>query len=421
MSSRLRELEQENAQLKEEIRRLRGTTAAQPYHTDSEGLGLEEYRRYGRQMIVPEFGSLPSQLKMKGTSILVIGAGGLGCPALMYLAAAGVGRIGIVDDDVVDESNLHRQVLHTTESVGMYKCRSAKRYLSKLNPHVKIDTYPHRLTNSNAFGIVPKYDIVVDCTDTPATRYLINDVSVLSGKPIVSASGLKVDGQLTVLNYANGPCYRCFYPTPPNPNSVTTCADGGVLGPAIGLMGVAMALEVIKVIIGYPDFKPFLAQYSGFPQQTLRIFKMRGRQKTCAVCGDHPTVTRNSIENNTIDYAAFCGRVNPNVLEPKDRLLPREFAADQSGLVIDVRPVEQFMITKLPGLINIPWEQLQKRDIKDLLPEVNPSDRLTVVCRYGNDSQAATKKLQEHFTNVKDIKGGLFRWSDDVDPTLPKY
>ncbi|KAG7691575.1 hypothetical protein KL930_005205 [Ogataea haglerorum] len=211
-------------------------------------LSLNEYLRYGRQLIVPEFG-LQGQISLKESRVLVVGAGGLGCPALQYLVGAGFGTVGIVDHDTVDMSNLHRQTLHTTETVGMLKCESAKLQLAKLNPLVQINTHPVALSQDNSFGIFEQYDIVLDCTDTPATRYLINDTAVLLGLTIISGSGLKTEGQLSILNFNNtGPCYRCFYPTPPPPSSVTACSDGGVLGPIIGIMGVMMALEAIKVV-----------------------------------------------------------------------------------------------------------------------------------------------------------------------------
>lgn len=433
---RIQRLEQENAQLKEEIALLRHQNSSDEISLTSlstSTLSLEEYRRYGRQMIVPDFGSLAGQLRLKESKILVIGAGGLGCPALLYLSGAGVGTIGILDNDVVDVSNLHRQVLHTTDRVGMLKCESARMYLSLLNPHVNVITHPERLTNENAFFIISQYDLVVDCTDTPATRYLINDVSVLCGKTIVSGSGVKSDGQITVLNFNNeGPCYRCFYPKPPKPESVSTCGDAGVLGPAIGLTGVALAVETIKVLTGYYDgaFKPFLSMYTAYPQQAMRVFKMRNRQSNCASCGDSPVISRASIESNAIDYAAFCGSVNSNVLTEDLRVSPRDFQKifdQQNVFVVDVRPKEQFGITKLPNSINIAWEyNLANMDsIDKYLPATfdKDVDHVYVVCRYGNDSQLATRKLidQFGFKHVKDIKGGLNKWSTDVDPTMPIY
>lgn len=437
---KIRLLELENAKLKESKSAV-ATVSDQceydaKYPKIDEYFSSDEYKRYGRQMIVPQFGSLMSQVKLKKSKVLFIGAGGLGCPALLYLSASGVGEIGIIDDDLVDISNLHRQVLHTTESVGIHKCESAKRYINKLNPHVKVNTYPFRLSNDNAFDIIEKYDLILDCTDTPATRYLINDVSVICGKTIVSGSGLKTDGQLSILNFRGiGPCYRCFYPKPPSPGSVTSCSDGGVVGPAIGLIGITMALEAIKVITDfYTDetFKPFLSMYSGYPQQQIRVFKMRNKQSNCAVCGNNPTVLKSTISDNDIDYAEFCGRVNPNVLAPELRISVQEYhnyinsSQGDNSILIDVRPKEQYEITKLPNSINIAWDPtfIKSDNIDSYLPSNFDKDTNTfVMCRYGNDSQMATKKLIENFgfNKVKDIKGGINKWSEEIDSKIPQY
>ncbi|OBA21579.1 hypothetical protein METBIDRAFT_78500 [Metschnikowia bicuspidata var. bicuspidata NRRL YB-4993] len=397
-------------------------------------MSLAEYRRYGRQMIVPGFGSLPSQLKLRNTKVLVIGAGGLGCPALLYLCGAGVGTIGILDNDVVDESNLHRQVLHATDAVGLLKCDSAKKYLLRLNPHVALATHPVQLCNDNAFGIIAQYDLVVDCTDTPATRYLINDVAVLLGKTVVSGSGVKTDGQVTVLNYrSRGPCYRCFHPKPPTPASVPTCSDAGVLGPAIGLTGVALATETIKVATGfYGDaFSPFIAMYSAFPQQTMRVFKMRGRQASCAVCGESPTILRRDIEACRVDYSAFCGLVTYGAPRADHRRSVHELADAMRGcpgpVLLDVRPSEQFQITHVAGAINVEWERTlaRARSIDGMLPRGfdKEKDEVYVMCRYGNDSQAAARRLIQElgFKRVWDVRGGLHQWSVEVDGTVPVY
>lgn len=402
--------------------------------SESQSLSLHEYKRYGRQMIVPEFGSLPSQLKIKNSKILVIGAGGLGCPALLYLAAAGIGKIGILDNDTVDESNLHRQVLHTTKSVGMLKCESAKLYLQNLNPNVEIVTHPMRLSNDNAFDVITLYDLVIDCTDTPATRYLINDVSVLTGKTIVSGSGVKTHGQVTILNYHNqGPCYRCFYPKPPKPESVSTCGDSGVFGPAIGLTGIMLATETIKVLTGFYDdsFLPFLLLYTAYPQNSVRAFKMRGRKADCAVCGVNPSIQKSHIESGLIDYHAFCGSILYLVTSPHERLsvleAQKRMAAEDRFLLIDTRPEEQFLITSLPSAINIEWERKLSRleSIDQYLPEdfLRETDPIFVICRYGNDSRLALRKLKDEmgFNNVFDLVGGIDKWSRDVDPMIPLY
>lgn len=429
--ARIRALELENNQLKQELGH-ESTTKEVSLENSRTELSLEEYVRYGRQMIVPQFGSLPSQLKLKQSKILVVGAGGLGCPSLLYLAAAGIGEIGIIDHDTVEISNLHRQVLHTTNNVGKFKCESAKEYLNKLNPHVYIKTYPFKLTSDNAFDIIEQYDLVLDCTDAPAIRYLINDVSVLCGKTIVSGSGLKTDGQLSILNFDNyGPCYRCFYPQPPSAESVTSCSDGGVIGPAIGLVGITMAIETIKLLTNFyskDNFQPFLTIYSGYPLQQLRMFKMRNKQNNCQVCGDKPKITKEVIQSNQIDYVAFCGKPNYNVLSKENRITVNEYnESGTSSILIDVRPKEQFEIVHLPNSINIPWDTKFKNldDLDGLIPSSfnKDNDQAFVVCRYGNDSQLAASKMINNmgFGNVKDIIGGLNMWSNKIDPNFPKY
>ncbi|EGV64082.1 molybdopterin or thiamine biosynthesis adenylyltransferase [Yamadazyma tenuis] len=424
---RVATLQQENAVL----RSLASAPEPSPSLSRQESianLSLEEYMRYGRQMIVPEFGALESQLVLKRSKILVVGAGGLGCPALLYLTAAGVGEIGIVDNDIVDVSNLHRQVLHSTDTVGMLKCHSAAVMLARLNPHVTVKEYPIRLANDNVFEIFEKYDLILDCTDAPAVRYLVNDAAVILNKTVVSGSGLKTDGQWTILNFAGvGPCYRCFHPKPPAPDSVTSCQDGGVLGPAIGLIGINMALETIKVLTGHykpEQFQPFMCAFYGYHFQQYRTFKMRGRQKSCQVCGEQPTVTRTLIERGELNYQVFCGRSEPYTLPNELRVSVEEYHQN-GGTLIDVRPAEQFSVVALPNSVNIPWgnEFLKLESLESYLPGVPKDKAIFVVCRYGNDSQIATKTIREKFgfTNVRDIKGGLNRWSEEVDKDFPKY
>ncbi|GMF97833.1 hypothetical protein B5S30_g281 [[Candida] boidinii] len=406
-------------------------------------LTLEEYRRYGRQMTVPELG-ISGQLKLKASKVLVIGAGGLGCPSLMYLVGCGIGTIGIVDHDIVDISNLHRQVLHSTETVGMLKCDSAKKALNKLNPNVEIVTHPVAIANDNIFKIMENYDLVLDCTDTPATRYLINDAAVLLGKTIVSGSGLKTECQLSILNFENqGPCYRCFYPTPPPPNSVTSCSDGGVIGSVIGLMGVMMATEAIKVLTNFytsDNFKPFLSLYSAYgPQQGLRTFKMRGRSPKCCICNrETRSINKELIESGALNYSVFCGKVNYNILSQEERidvmqlndLISKNNENLETPLIIDVRTKEQFDIISLSNSINIPLPKLTKiKTLEELKgayksdSRVNDKTNYYVICRYGNDSQLATDYLKNELKldNVKDVTGGLNSWSHYVDDKFPVY
>lgn len=429
---KIKRLEDEIARLKQQCAQTQ--CAEDEAHLPNSPLTQDEFKRYGRQMIVDGFGSLEAQLKLKSAKVLVIGAGGLGCPALMYLGGCGIGEIGIVDNDIVDVSNLHRQVLHTTDAVGMLKCENAKRYINRLNPHVKVKTYPVRLSNDNAFSIIEQYDLVLDCTDSPAVRYLINDVSVILGKTIVSGSGVRSDAQLSILNYRRrGPCYRCFYPTPPTPESVSSCGDNGVIGPCIGLLGVSMCVEAIKVLTEYYDtvepFTPFLTLYQGYPHQTFRRFKMRARQSKCVVCGDAPEITREGIESGYINYAVFCGAVQYNVCKESERVTVKELHENLSKLpyIIDVRPQLQFNITHLPESINIPWGEvfLKSANIDKYLPNGidKTTDNVYIICRYGNDSQLATRRMIDEFgfENAKDVKGGINKWSETVDHSIPLY
>lgn len=402
-------------------------------------MSLDEFKRYGRQMIVDETEGLMGQLKLKNASVLVIGAGGLGCPSLPYLAGAGIGKIGIVDNDTVDTSNLHRQVLHDTTKVGMLKSESAKQVLNKLNPHVSVTSYPVRLSNENAFDIFKDYDVILDCTDTPMARYLISDVAVNLGKPVVSASALRTEGQLSIFNFDNvGPCYRCFYPTPPAPTSVSSCQEGGVLGPCVGLVGVAMVVEALKLLLGVytrENFKPFLLQYSGFPDQTLRKFKMRGRRVDCPACGTGRTVTRESIESGKINYQSFCGSRNYSVLTEDERIDVHKFERDywnssktKPYVLLDVRPSLHYSISHLPNSHNITVNELRDlpadlNNLQSKIPHLSADSEVLVLCRYGNDSQLATRLLKDKFNlkDVKDVKGGFFKYIDEINPSLPKY
>lgn len=388
--------------MSDEVARLRAENASLKRQ-----LSQHECLRYGRQMIVPEFGSLAGQHRLGAARVLVVGAGGLGCPVLMYLCGAGVGTIGVLDHDTVDVSNLHRQVLHT--SVNVLKCESAKLFLNQLNPNVAVVTHPHRLASDNAFDVVEPYSVVVDCTDNPATRYLLNDVCVLLGKPLVSGSGVRAEGQFTVLNLQGGPCYRCFHPTPPE--TVSTCSDAGVVGPAIGLTGTALAMETIKVVTGFytESFQPFLASYSAYPHQSIRTFKMRGRVPTCAVCGDRPLVSRERIVSGAIDYADFCRQ--PVYPDPGASVSVHNVPKDAT--IIDVRPKEQFQISHIPNSINIEWELLSRTT-----PAL-PKD-LYVICRHGNDSRLATQRLRALGYDAKNIIGGIAKWSEK-DPSVYRY
>ncbi|KAF1809613.1 Molybdopterin-synthase sulfurtransferase [Eremomyces bilateralis CBS 781.70] len=345
----------------------------------------QEYKRYGRQLILPEIG-LNGQLRLKNTSVLIVGVGGLGCPAAAYLAGAGVGTIGLVDGDIVEESNLHRQTLHTTEKVGMSKVDSATFYLKSLNPTIKYVSHRTHLNPQNAPDIFRHYDLVLDCTDNPASRYLISDLCVLLGKTLVSASALRMEGQLLILNYpprapgdsSGGPCYRCVFPKPPPAETVVTCGEGGVLGPVVGVMGVLQALEAIKVIVDDSHLlssqseTPSLLLFSAYGTPPFRSIRLRSRRPRCACCSEQPSVSLASLSSGSLDYQLFCGIANPaNILNPRERVSPREYAKTlvttrsvldrglpKDHVLIDVRERVQFDLCSIEGSINIPFSQI---------------------------------------------------------------
>ncbi|GMM34942.1 Uba4 protein [Saccharomycopsis crataegensis] len=424
--------------------------------TTTSELSLLEYRRYGRQLLVPQLvenSSSPTeaQLSLKNAKVLVVGAGGLGSPALLYLAASGVGQIGIVDPDTVDMSNLHRQIIHSTTTLDFPKVQSAALAMKNINPFCQVTTYHEPLNNLNSWSIVENYDVVLDCTDTPQSRYLINDACVVAGKPLVSGSGIRTEGQLSIFNHLNGPCYRCFFPNPPAPNSVTACSDAGVIGPCIGLIGTMMAVECLKILTHHytqDNFKPFMTMYNGFSEQgsqSLRTFKMRGRKADCLSCGDAKKITREDIEAGKINYSQFCGtnidrydvidyktqQVSIEGFKSKyDTLL--ESLSEECGnndnniIVIDVRPVEHWNIVHLPHSIHLPLARLKRIDTLDdltnIVPKLKVSSQVFVICRYGNDSRIATKILSDKFgISAKDVAGGLFRWAKVVDPNFVVY
>ncbi|EER29842.1 Urmylation protein [Coccidioides posadasii str. Silveira] len=432
-------------------------------------LQQDEYRRYGRQMIVEQIG-LQGQLKLRNAAVLIVGAGGLGCPAAMYLAGAGVGTLGIIDGDTVEASNLHRQILHRTKNAGKYKVDSAVEYLEELNPHPKYIPYRTRLTPHEAPDIFEKYDVILDCTDNPATRYLISDTAVLLGKPVVSASALRTEGQLMILNYpprspgdiSGGSCYRCVFPKPPPVDSVISCADGGIIGPVVGLMGVMQALETIRVIAspmtaetGEQSIVPSLHLFSAYSTPPFRNIRLRKRRANCSVCSANPSITLESLRSGSTDYVQFCGSLNPpSLLDSNQRITPTEYIQAQltrtscketveEPILIDVREKVQYDICALPNSINIPISQIlssssltstqnlgkQSADQPSWLPVsiFNSSDAVYIVCRQGNDSQVAVQKLRELGIDrngertIADMKGGLKAWRRDVEPDLPDY
>ncbi|KAF8510947.1 molybdenum cofactor synthesis 3 [Hysterangium stoloniferum] len=392
-------------------------------------LPLSEYKRYGRQMILDNFG-LPGQLKLRSAAVVVVGAGGLGCPALQYLAAAGVGRLGIVDHDTVDISNLHRQILHTEARVGMSKAASAEIALKAINSAVTIIPHPTPLTPQNARTILSRYDIILDCTDNAPTRYLLSDIAVALQKPLISGAAMKYDGQLCIYNLgSDGPCYRCLYPKPPAPETVGSCEETGVLGVVTGTIGGLQALECIKLIAGLHDGHPSLLIFSALSTPPFRSAKLRKKRLTCPACGEEGSRV-GTIEKT--DYVAFCGGTVPDYekmgLEEGKvgyRVRGKEMKdAVDSGkaYIIDVRSHTEFGICHLPSSINVPLSELVADPLSHL-PTI-PSSSTFIVCRLGNDSQIAADALRSVLPEgrmIYDLIGGLRSWSRDVDQNFPVY
>ncbi|KAF9473750.1 hypothetical protein BDN70DRAFT_885579 [Pholiota conissans] len=397
-------------------------------------LPLQDYQRYGRQMILDGFG-LEGQLKLRASSVAVVGAGGLGCPALQYLGAAGVGRLAIIDHDRVELSNLQRQILHNEETIGMYKAESAAQALRRVNPDLTLDVYTTALTALNALSLLEPYDIILDCTDNMPTRYLLSDAVVALGKPLVSGAAQKFEGQLCVYNLGeSGPCYRCLYPTPPPRAAVGTCEELGVLGVVTGIIGNMQALETIKIIVGLHDPKPTLLLFSALGTPPFRSIKLRTRKATCPACSSPPGQLASLTST---DYVQFCGGPAPNWVEqglvpgnaghrvpPKD--LHDAMNSAKPFKIIDVRPATEYGICQLPGSQNIPLKDILSQPGKILL-ECSNNEDLFLVCRLGNDSQIAAEVLRsavsagESTVLVKDIIGGLRAWTSQIDQEFPIY
>ena len=379
-------------------------------------LSNEEIRRYSRHLIMPEVG-MTGQRQLKQGSVLLIGTGGLGSPLALYLAAAGVGHIGLVDFDVVDESNLQRQIVHGSATVGMLKTESAKARLYDLNPHIEVTTYETQITSGNALEIMAPYDVIVDGTDNFPTRYLTNDAAVMLGKPNVYGSIFRFEGQATVFSPKDGgPCYRCLYPEPPPPGLVPACAEGGVLGVLPGVIGTIQATEAIKLITGIGEtLVGRLMLYDALAMR-FRELKLR-RDPACPVCGDNPTVTA------LIDYDQFCGILpEVNSLSNQYEITPSELAEwlqrDDRPYLLDVRNPYEVEIAAIPGTDKvIPVDQLPER-----LSELDSSRELVVYCRSGARSGRAVELLKSAgFRKVKNMVGGVLRWADDVDTSMAKY
>jgi sulfur-carrier protein adenylyltransferase/sulfurtransferase len=382
-------------------------------------LNAEEIKRYSRHLIMPEVG-MDGQRKIKAGSVLCIGAGGLGSPAAMYLAAAGVGRIGIVDFDVVDYSNLQRQLLHTTNDVGRTKLASAKDKINALNPHVQVETFEEALSSDNAMRLFKGYDVILDGTDNFPTRYLVNDACVLMGIPNAYGSIFRFEGQASVFGAKDGPCYRCLYPEPPPPGLVPSCAEGGVLGVLPGIIGVIQATESIKLLTGIGQ--PLIGRFLIYDALNMKFRELKLRKDPdCPVCGTHPTVTE------LIDYDQFCGIVQPgqdhsagatvSATEITPVELKKKLDAGETPFILDVREPNEYQINRIPGSTLIPLGELPRR-YQEL-----PKDRQIVAhCKMGGRSAKAQDFLKTvGFTDVLNLKGGILEWVDKVDPSQPKY
>jgi adenylyltransferase/sulfurtransferase len=373
----------------------------------------EEVTRYSRHLLLPEVG-VEGQRKLKAARVLLVGAGGLGSPAALYLAAAGVGTLGIVDFDTVDITNLHRQLLHGTSDVGRSKLASAIDRLREVNPHVVVEPHELRLSSANALDLVARYDLVVDGTDNFQTRYLVNDACVLTGRPNVYGSIFRFDGQVSVFCTAEGPCYRCIYREPPPAGMVPSCAEGGVLGILPGLVGTLQATEAIKLILGIGE--PLIGRFNlidalGARQRTVKI----KRDPACPACGTREL-------QSLIDYDAFCGVGTAPAVEPEvAEITPRELAVrlerrDDFDL-LDVREPHEEAIARIPGARLVPLG-----GFGDAIPALDRSRDIVVHCRSGARSANAVRQLQAAgFTRVWNLAGGILRWADDVDPSVAKY
>lgn len=378
-------------------------------------LSNEEILRYSRHLIMPEVG-MEGQQKLKAAKVLCIGTGGLGSPLALYLAAAGVGTLGLVDFDVVDYTNLQRQIIHSTPDVGRPKLESAEEKLRALNPYVDIRKFETRLTSANALDIFRDFDVIADGTDNFPTRYLVNDACVLTGKPNVYGSIFRFEGQASVFATKEGPCYRCLYPEPPPPGLVPSCAEGGVLGILPGLVGIIQATEAIKLILGAGE--PLIGRLLMVDAlaMSFRTLKLR-KNPECPACGAHPTIKK------LIDYEQFCGipaaghqepAVNANDITPEE--LKRRLDAGEDLFVLDVREPHEYQIANLGGHL-IPLNDLPKR-----VSELDSSREIVAHCKMGGRSAKAVDFLrQAGFKKVRNLAGGIAAWSDKVDPKVPKY
>jgi adenylyltransferase/sulfurtransferase len=392
-----------------------------PLVEPAESLTVDEVRRYSRHLIIPDVG-MAGQKRLKNAKVLCVGAGGLGSPALMYLAAAGVGTLGIVEFDVVDESNLQRQIIHGQSDIGRPKAESARDFVQEINPYVQVNLHTDRLDSSNVFELFSQYDLIVDGTDNFATRYLVNDACVLLGKPYVWGSIYRFDGQASVFWSEHGPCYRCLYPEPPPPGMVPSCAEGGVLGVLCASIGSIQVNEAIKLITGIGETLLGRLMVYDALEMTYRQVKIR-KDPNCAVCGENPTVTE------LIDYEAFCGTISEeaaeaakdstiSVVQLKEMLDARE-AGDIDFVLIDVREPNEFEIVSIDGAVLIPKGQFLDGSALEQLP----SDKQIVLhCKVGGRSAEALAVVKgAGFSDAIHVGGGITAWVHQIEPDKPSY
>ncbi len=377
-------------------------------------LSHEELLRYSRHLTLPDVG-LAGQSKLKDARVLLIGAGGLGSPAALYLAAAGVGTLGLVDFDLVDRSNLQRQILHGTSGIGTAKTESARERLRDVNPHVQVEAFAEKLTSANALHLLRKFDVVVDGSDNFPTRYLVNDACVLLGKPDVYGAVFRFDGQVSVFSARDGPCYRCLYAEPPPPDLVPSCAEGGVLGVLPGIIGSLQALETIKLILGIGE--PLIGRLVLFDGRRLQFREMAlEKDPDCPVCGGRPTIT------SLIDYEAFCGMGEGGSgkgegVEISARQLQQERTRSPSLLLLDVRDAREAEIASIAGAKLIPLRELPGR-----LTELPATATIVTHCHHGPRSLKAREILKgAGFADVRSLAGGIDAWSREVDTDVPRY
>ena len=380
-------------------------------------LTADELSRYSRHLILPEVG-VEGQRKLKAARVLCVGTGGLGSPLALYLAAAGVGTLGLVDFDVVDASNLQRQIIHSTADIGRKKLDSAEEKLKALNPALKVVKHDTLLSIANALDILKDYDVVADGTDNFPTRYLVNDACVLLGKPNAYGSIFRFEGQASVFGAKDGPCYRCLYPEPPPPGLVPSCAEGGVLGILPGLVGVIQATETIKLILGIGE--PLIGRLLLVDALNMRFRQLKLlKNPECPVCGDHPTVTK------LIDYQQFCGiepaserqsAVKNGIPQVSPKDLKKRIDAGEDLFILDVREPFEYQIANIGGVL-IPQNDVPKR-----IGEIDRNREIVVQCKSGGRSQRIAEYLkQSGFPTVSNLAGGIVAWSDEVDPKVPKY